>query len=67
MVGAGEVKQLKGDALKIDRQITPCLWFDAQAEEAAHFYTSIFKNSRIGKISRYGKEGVEIHGRPEKE
>jgi predicted 3-demethylubiquinone-9 3-methyltransferase (glyoxalase superfamily) len=46
-------------------RITPCLWFDNQAEEAARFYASIFKNSRIGKITRYGKEGFEIHGRPE--
>lgn len=45
--------------------IIPCLWFDHQAEEAARFYTSIFKNSRIGKINRYGKGGHEIHGRPE--
>ena len=43
--------------------ITPCLWFDSQAEEAAKFYASVFKNSKIGKISRYGKEGFEIHGR----
>jgi len=42
--------------------ITPCLWFDHQAEEAAKFYTSIFKNSRTGNISRYGKAGREIHG-----
>jgi predicted 3-demethylubiquinone-9 3-methyltransferase (glyoxalase superfamily) len=47
------------------QKITPCLWFDDQAEEAAKFYTSIFKSSRIGRISRYGKEGHEIHGRPE--
>jgi predicted 3-demethylubiquinone-9 3-methyltransferase (glyoxalase superfamily) len=47
------------------QRITPCLWFDTQAEEAAKFYTSIFKNSRIGRISRYGKEGREIHGKPE--
>jgi predicted 3-demethylubiquinone-9 3-methyltransferase (glyoxalase superfamily) len=46
-------------------KITPCLWFDNQAEEAARFYASIFKNSKIGKITRYGKEGFEIHGRPE--
>jgi predicted 3-demethylubiquinone-9 3-methyltransferase (glyoxalase superfamily) len=45
------------------RKITPCLWFDSQAEEAANFYASVFKNSRIGSISRYGKEGHEIHGR----
>ena len=46
-------------------KITACLWFDNQAEEAVQFYTSIFKNSRIGRITRYGKEGYEIHGKPE--
>lgn len=45
------------------QKITPCLWFDDQAEEAARFYTSIFKDSSIGRISRYGNEGHEIHGR----
>jgi predicted 3-demethylubiquinone-9 3-methyltransferase (glyoxalase superfamily) len=40
------------------------LWFDDQAEEAARYYASIFKNSRLGKISRYGKAGQEIHKRP---
>lgn len=45
------------------QKITPCLWFDDQAEEAANFYTSIFKNSKIGNITRYGKEGYEIHGK----
>jgi predicted 3-demethylubiquinone-9 3-methyltransferase (glyoxalase superfamily) len=44
--------------------ITPCLWFDTQAEEAARFYTGIFKNSKIGKISRYPEAGQEVHGRP---
>jgi predicted 3-demethylubiquinone-9 3-methyltransferase (glyoxalase superfamily) len=39
------------------QKITPFLWFDDQAEEAVNFYTSIFKNSRIGSISRYGEEG----------
>src|SRR5688572_3489445 len=43
--------------------ITPCLWFDDQAETAAKFYTGIFKNSKIGTISRYGEAGREIHGR----
>ena len=47
------------------QKITPCLWFDGEAEEAARFYVSIFRNSRIGHISRYGKEGFEAHGRPE--
>jgi predicted 3-demethylubiquinone-9 3-methyltransferase (glyoxalase superfamily) len=45
-------------------KITPFLWFDGKAEEATKFYTSIFKNSKIGKITRYGKEGYEVHGRP---
>jgi predicted 3-demethylubiquinone-9 3-methyltransferase (glyoxalase superfamily) len=44
--------------------ITPCLWFDSQAEEAARFYTGIFKNSKIVAITRYGEAGREIHGRP---
>ena len=43
-------------------KIVPCLWFDNQAEEAARFYVSIFKDAKIGKITRYGKEGFEIHG-----
>jgi predicted 3-demethylubiquinone-9 3-methyltransferase (glyoxalase superfamily) len=47
------------------QKITPCLWFDDQAEQAAKFYTGIFKNSKINKVSRYGKEGYEIHHRPE--
>ena len=46
------------------QKITPCLWFDDQAEEAARFYTGIFKNSRITMVTRYGKAGFEIHGRP---
>jgi predicted 3-demethylubiquinone-9 3-methyltransferase (glyoxalase superfamily) len=43
--------------------ITPCLWFDTQAEEAARFYTGIFKNSKIGTITRYSEAGHEVHGR----
>jgi predicted 3-demethylubiquinone-9 3-methyltransferase (glyoxalase superfamily) len=46
------------------QKITPCLWFDAQAEEAATFYTAIFKNSRIVSMTRYGEAGHEVHGRP---
>jgi predicted 3-demethylubiquinone-9 3-methyltransferase (glyoxalase superfamily) len=46
------------------QRITPCLWFDDQAEEAARFYTGIFPNSRIVSIARYSDEGFEIHGRP---
>jgi predicted 3-demethylubiquinone-9 3-methyltransferase (glyoxalase superfamily) len=49
----------------MNNQITPCLWFDNQAEEAANFYTSIFRNSAITAVSRYGKEGFEFHKQPE--
>lgn len=44
------------------KQISPCLWFDSQAEEAALFYTSIFKDSVIQQINYYTNEGSEIHG-----
>ena len=44
--------------------ITPCLWFDNQAEEAARYYIGIFKNSKITAISRYGEAGREVHGQP---
>lgn len=47
------------------QKITPFLWFDNQAEDAVRFYTSIFRNSKIGNIARYGKEGFEVHGQPE--
>ena len=47
------------------QKISPCLWFDDQGEEAAKFYTSIFKDSKMGDVTRYGKEGYEIHGREE--
>ena len=50
--------------MKMTQRIAPCLWFDDQAEEAAAFYTSIFPNSRVVAISRYGEAGREIHGRP---
>jgi len=43
--------------------ITPCLWFDMQAEDAAKFYASVFKDTKIGKTSRFGKEGFEVHGK----
>ena len=44
--------------------LMPCLWFDTQAEAAANHYVSIFPKSKLGKITRYGKEGKEIHGKP---
>lgn len=47
------------------QKIIPCLWFNNEAEEAANFYTSIFKGGKIGKISRYDKASAEASGRPE--
>jgi predicted 3-demethylubiquinone-9 3-methyltransferase (glyoxalase superfamily) len=46
------------------QKITTNLWFNSQAEEAAAFYTSIFPNSSIGRSTRFGEEGFEIHGKP---
>jgi predicted 3-demethylubiquinone-9 3-methyltransferase (glyoxalase superfamily) len=51
--------------MAIVQKIAPCLWFDKQAEEAAKFYVSIFRNSELGAITRYGKEGFEVHKMPE--
>src|SRR5659263_356024 len=57
--------ELKTGSFALKQKITPNLWFDRQAEDAAKFYTSTFKNSRIGKITRASKAGFEIHGLPE--
>ena len=57
-------KPAKGRSKVITGRITPCLWFADEAEDAAKFYTGIFKNSRITGITRYGSAGYEIHGRP---
>jgi predicted 3-demethylubiquinone-9 3-methyltransferase (glyoxalase superfamily) len=46
------------------QKIIPHLWYDHQAEEAANFYVSIFKNSRILDIARYGEAGAKVSGRP---
>ena len=46
------------------QKITPFLWFDDQAEEAVKFYTSVFKNSKIGRILRYSEEAAKASGRP---
>jgi predicted 3-demethylubiquinone-9 3-methyltransferase (glyoxalase superfamily) len=47
------------------QRITPFLWFDHQAEEAANFYASIFPNSSVGKVHRYDKAAAQASGRPE--
>lgn len=49
----------------MEKQITPCLWFDNQAEEAARFYCEVFKDSGIDRITRYGREGYGIHKQKE--
>jgi predicted 3-demethylubiquinone-9 3-methyltransferase (glyoxalase superfamily) len=46
------------------QKITPFLWFDHQAEEAAKFYTSVFKNSKVGKTLRYDEPSAKASGRP---
>ncbi len=46
------------------QKITPCLWFNDQAEEAANFYTSIFKNSKIMEVARYDEAGARASGKP---
>jgi len=46
------------------QKITPFLWFDHQAEEAAKFYTSVFKKSKIVSVARYGQAGAQASGRP---
>jgi len=51
--------------MKMTHRIAPCLWFDDQAEEAVRFYLTIFKNSNVLTLSRYGKAGKEVHHKPE--
>jgi Uncharacterized protein conserved in bacteria len=50
--------------MEFNQKITPCLWFDDQAEEAVRFYTSVFRNSRILGMTRYGEAGREFHQKP---
>jgi predicted 3-demethylubiquinone-9 3-methyltransferase (glyoxalase superfamily) len=57
----GSTNFLEGDDMQ---KITPFLWFDDKAEEAANFYVSIFKNSKLGAVTRYGSEGAAVSGRP---
>src|SRR5256884_9573591 len=46
------------------QKISPFLWFDHQAEDAVNFYVSIFRNSKIGSITRYEEEAAKASGRP---
>jgi predicted 3-demethylubiquinone-9 3-methyltransferase (glyoxalase superfamily) len=50
--------------MPVVQKITPCLWFDDQAQEAAEFYTAIFRNSKIVTVARYGEAGHDVHGKP---
>ena len=54
--------------LQNKQKITPCLWFESQAEEAANFYVSVFsakgRNSKVGKVTRYPKAAEEVSGKP---
>ncbi len=47
----------------VTQKIAPCLWFNTEAEEAAKFYVSVFKNSKINTVAHYPDEGREIHGK----
>jgi predicted 3-demethylubiquinone-9 3-methyltransferase (glyoxalase superfamily) len=47
------------------QKITPFLWFDSNAEEAVNFYVSIFKNAKLGKVTRYNEASSKAAGRPE--
>ena len=49
--------------MKVSGPITPCLWFNTEAEEAAKFYVAIFEDSKMGKVSYYSSEGQDIHGK----
>ena len=55
------IVETAGNKIENNQKIVPCLWFDNQAEDAVKFYVSIFKNSSIDGVVRYGKEGFEIH------
>lgn len=47
------------------QKISPFLWFDSQADEAANLYVSLYKNSKVTNVARYEAEGAKMAGRPE--
>ena len=59
------MSRTRGKGKQAMQRIVPNLWFDRQAEEAAKFYTSTFKHSKIGNITRYSKAGFDVHHMPE--
>jgi len=60
--GRRAVRDQRTKGRRIMQKITPCLWFDTQGEEAANFYTSIFKDSKILHVARYGEAGPRPAG-----
>lgn len=50
--------------MQVVQKISPCLWFDNEAQEAANFYTAVFENSKILSVTHFGEAGHEIHGKP---
>ena len=50
--------------MQLKHLLTPCLWFDTQAEDAAKLYCSVFPNSKITAIGRYPEAGQDVHGKP---
>jgi predicted 3-demethylubiquinone-9 3-methyltransferase (glyoxalase superfamily) len=63
IAGCSDRGAAKESEMPVINKIAPCLWFDSQAEEAAKFYTSIFKGSKIVRVSHYTEVGREFHGR----
>jgi len=57
-------KSTRRTMMQVLQNISPCLWFDDQAEEAANYYVAIFKSSKVVNISRYSEAGHELHGKP---
>jgi len=50
--------------VQLKHPLTPCLWFDTEAEDAANLYCSVFPNSKVTAVSRFPDAGQEIHGKP---
>ena len=50
--------------MKLKHPLTPCLWFDTKAEDAAKFYCSVFPDSKITQVTHFPDAGQEIHGKP---
>ena len=50
--------------MQLKHPLTPCLWFDTQAEDAANFYCAVFPDSKITEISRFPEAGQDVHGKP---